>query len=52
MKSTIELTDEEREQLLGLLDLAVKAGGLPVAGFVTHFAQLIHTAKKVEDELG
>lgn len=45
----IELTDKaEADALLGLLDIAVKAGGLNAAGPALHFANKVQAAVQAE----
>lgn len=40
----VSLTKEEAQALLGLLDLAIKSGGLQVAGAGIRIAELVQTA--------
>jgi hypothetical protein len=42
---TIKLSDQEQQQLIGLLDMAAKAGGLRAAPGVTYFAQKLQAAQ-------
>lgn len=42
----LELNKQELEVLVGLLDAAVKALGLPAVGAVHHLSQKIDTAQK------
>lgn len=46
---TIELTQQEAEQLVGLLDVATKAGGLQVASAALHFVGKIQEAMKATE---
>ena len=41
---TIELTNEEAQVLLNLIDIAVKAAGLPAAEAAVHFSKKIKDA--------
>ncbi len=42
---TIELTEQESQVLLNLLDVAVKAAGINAAEAALHFAKKIEAAK-------
>ena len=44
----ITLTTQEAQMLVGLLDTAIKSGGLQVAEPAIHFAKLIKNAVDVE----
>jgi len=46
----IELTDNEAQVLLNLIDVAVKAAGIQAAESALHFAKKIQEASKVEPE--
>lgn len=50
MSYTVTLEDNERAVLLKLIDLAVKAGGLPVAESAVVLAKRLETAEKVETQ--
>ena len=43
---TIELSNEEAQVLLNLIDVAVKAAGLPAAEAALHFSKKINEASK------
>jgi hypothetical protein len=43
---TLKLSDQEQQQLIGLLDMAAKAGGLRAAPGVTYFVQKLQTANQ------
>lgn len=49
MHITIALTIQEKDGLLGLIDLACKAGGLNVAGNAAFLAQKIVEATKAAE---
>lgn len=46
---TLEFNDEEIRVLIGLLDLAVKAGGLQVSESAVHFAKKIQAASETNE---
>lgn len=46
----IDLTKEEAQVLVNLLNVAVKAAGLEAAEACIHFSKLIQTAAKAEDD--
>jgi hypothetical protein len=46
---TWKLSDQEQQQLIGLLDMAAKAGGVRAAPGVTYFVQKLQSAQtKIE----
>jgi hypothetical protein len=47
---TLELTTEQAQKAIALLDLAVKAGGLNVSAAALEIAQLIQAAMQAEQE--
>ena len=47
---TIELTTEEAQVLLNLIDVAVKAAGLPAAEAALHFSKKINEASKTVEK--
>ena len=46
----IELTKEEAQVLVNMIDIAVKSAGLQAADAGVHFSKLIQAAAKAEDE--
>jgi hypothetical protein len=48
MKKTIELTENEANALIAIIDVANKAEGLKLAGNCIHFATLLQNAFKTE----
>lgn len=50
MKKSIELTEQEANALLAIIDIANKAEGLKISGNCIHFANLIQSAFKPAEE--
>ena len=48
---TLDLTPDQQNALLTLIDIAVKAGGLNVAGAAIELAKLIQEATEKESSL-
>ena len=46
----IELTKEEAQVLVNLIDVAVKSAGLQAAEAGVHFSKMIQAAAKAEDD--